>query len=653
MEQRIVSGVVVDHAGARWRMKRPLGADAVLLRNDAGEVACVSPASISVPDGFAVTAATRSVNGLHHTDAEWLEAARRRDLLTALSRLPRRSRADVAQVAGELGLGRRRVFALLRLVQAEGGVEAFLPARGRPRAKRLNVAVETIITQGVGQHYAKANRPSLLSLCGIVAERCRVAGLRAPSYRAVQARVRAADQAWLTRKRHGSGAARAMRLLTGAHPGAVAPWERVQIDSTPCDIRLVREDDRTAIDRPTTTFAIDLFSRTVLGFSVSLEAASTITVATCLEQACLPKEDWLARRNLTGIHWPVWGRPGTLEYDQGPENEARGIQRGLRRYGTMSKVRARGHPELHGTVERLIGTMMRMVHGLRGTTWSDIRERGESRRDEQACFSLPELERILVLAIDSYNHAAHEGIGERPLDRYLAYYRRRDLPDGERVPPRLPADRLLLDVLPFELRALTRCGIRLFRVDYSSVDLLPLWRRDNQRRVERVVVYDPRSLARVWVLDETTGDYLAIPYRVPHPDMTLAQSTEARRRLQALTAQDRTERRLFDNLAEIRAIEASARSATARRKAERARQAGRALLAEGPMQGAVSGCAATHLRETSMSGREKPGSPAQAAVKDGLSEGGATQVRPPHPVARTTPAWAGQAIVPFADVERL
>ena len=72
----------------------------------------------------------------------------------------------------------------------------------------------------------------------------------------------------------------------------------------------------------------------------------------------------------------------------------------------------------------------------------------------------------------------------------------------------------MLDFLPYEARALTRSGIRLFRVDYSSVDLLPLWRRDNQRRVERIVVYDPRSLARVWILDEATDDCIPIPYRV-------------------------------------------------------------------------------------------------------------------------------------------
>jgi hypothetical protein len=52
--------------------------------------------------------------------------------------------------------------------------------------------------------------------------------------------------------------------------------------------------------------------------------------------------------------------------------------------------------------------------------------------------SLPELEQIIVLEIDTYNHSTHEGIADRPLDRYLAYYRRPDLPEERRVPPLLP-----------------------------------------------------------------------------------------------------------------------------------------------------------------------------------------------------------------------
>lgn len=575
-------------------------------------------------------------------------------VLVGLAGLSSRSRDDVDRAARELGIKRRRLFELLRLAQTGCGIEAFLPMRVATRAKRLDKTAEAIIAQAIQTHYAQPKRPSMQSLHREVAGLCDTAGLPVPSIHTIGARVRASDQAWLVRKRHGSKAGRAARLLTGAHPGAEAPWQRVQIDSTPCDILLVTAGDRQVIGRPNVTFAIDIFSRAVLGFSVSFEAASTLTVATCLTHACLPKDEWLAYRDLPRVHWPVWGRPAILEYDQGPENEARGIQRGLRRYGIEAKIRPKGHPEQHGTIERLIGTMMRMVHELRGTTWSSIAERGESKTDARACLALPELERILTLAIDSYNHATHTATGERPIERYLGYYRRPDLPGAERIPPRLPANRFLLDFLPFERRALRRTGVALFKVDYSSIDLLPLWRRDNQQPVERVVVYDPRSLARIWLLDDATDDYIAVPYRIPHPDMTLTESEEARRRMRASRAQDRTERRLFENLAEIRAIEEQARSATSRRKAERTRLANKAARESVPGRAVESGPAETVAAEAQDRRRSADPLTSAGPVTFGGRPVCAERIDPAAPPSRArSPTWAGQAIAPFSDVEWL
>ena len=319
-----MAGTEVEHAGQRWRVHRPLGPDAVLLRNDAGEIVSADPSRFGFPEAHVVGHPAPILDERRYTDAQWAEAARRRDLLATLRGLPARNRIDVRAVGKELGIKPRHVWALLRRMETgDGDIAMFLPRRGGPRAKRLSPDVETIVTQAIDQHYAKANRPSLTSLHTVVADRCRIAALPPPSFRAVQGRVRGRDQIWLVRRREGPKAARAMRLLTGAHPGASAPWERVQIDSTPCDIRLVRETDRTVIGRPNATFAIDLYSRVVLGFSVSLEAASTVTVATCLAHACLPKDDWLARRDLGSVHWPVYGRPGTLEYDQGERDPAR------------------------------------------------------------------------------------------------------------------------------------------------------------------------------------------------------------------------------------------------------------------------------------------------------------------------------------------
>jgi putative transposase len=581
MSARFSVGTQVEYAGACWRVERILGVEAILLRSDAGEALAADPLKIRLADASISTGSSLPpIDELSYSAADWIEATRRRDLLAALIGKPSRTTADVVAAAKSLGVTPRRVWGLLRRSRLRGNeIVQFLPARRRARAKRLGAGREAIIRQAIDQHYAKRTRPTLQSLVNEIAGRCKMAGLAPPAGKTVKARVRARDQAWLVRRREGAAKARSLGLLTGAHPGAAAPWERVQIDSTPCDIRLVREEERTVIGRPNVTFAIDIYSRVILGFSVSLQSASTITVATCLSHACLPKQDWLAQRDLSAVHWPVWGKPRVLEYDQGPEHEAKGIQRGLRLHGITSKVRAKGHPGHHGTIERLIGTMMRRIHERRGTTFSSVNERGDAEPDRLACLSPPELEQIVALEIDHYNHSTHDGVGDRPLDRYLAYYRRPDIPDDQRVPQILPADQLLLDFLPYEHRRLVRTGFRLFRVDYSARDLLPMWKRQNHEPIERVIVYDPRSLATVWVVDDAIGGYIAVPYRVPRADMTLAESEAARRQLQALKAADRTETRLFETVLRIRAVEERGRTATARMKAERSRQARRAKAA--------------------------------------------------------------------------
>jgi putative transposase len=274
------------------------------------------------------------------------------------------------------------------------------------------------------------------------------------------------------------------------------------------------------------------------------------------------------------------GKPRILEYDQGPEHEAKGIQRGLRLHGITAKVRAKGHPEHHGTIERLIGTMMKRIHERRGTTFSTINERGDTEPDQLACLSLPELEQIVALEIDRYNHSARDGIGDRPLERYLAYYRRPDLADDQRVPPLLPAERLLLDFLPYERRRLVRppaCDC-----SGSTTARGTCWGCGSGRPGSGSSALWSTTRA-AWrpsrVVDDATGDYIAVPYRVPRADMTLAESEAARQRLQALKAEDRTEARLFETVLQVRAVEERGRTATTRMKAERSRQARRAATA--------------------------------------------------------------------------
>lgn len=102
---------------------------------------------------------------------------------------------------------------------------------------------------------------------------------------------------------------------------------------------------------------------------------------------------------------------------------------------------------------------------------------------------------------------------------------------------------------------------------------------------------------------------------MPREDITLAQSEEARRALHKSAARDRTEDKLFDNIAQIRAIEASAKSLTARRKAERSVQAAKAKHRQTP------------------------------APTDAMAQ-------PPTTVP-VAPSWSDADLMPFADAEHI
>ena len=75
--------------------------------------------------------------------------------------------------------------------------------------------------------------------------------------------------------------------------------------------------------------------------------------------------------------------------------------------GSRCEYRPPGMPHFGGIIERLIGTMMQMVHELPGTTFSNPGERGEYDSDGTAVLTVAELKRWLALAVASYHGQVH------------------------------------------------------------------------------------------------------------------------------------------------------------------------------------------------------------------------------------------------------
>lgn len=77
-----------------------------------------------------------------------------------------------------------------------------------------------------------------------------------------------------------------------------------------------------------------------------------------------------------------------------------------------------GQPHVGGIVERLIGTMMRLVRDeVPGTTFSNVAQRGAYDSDGSAVMSLTELNAWLVLAVACYHGQVHDALGRTPAVR--------------------------------------------------------------------------------------------------------------------------------------------------------------------------------------------------------------------------------------------
>ena len=61
------------------------------------------------------------------------------------------------------------------------------------------------------------------------------------------------------------------------------------------------------------TLAIDVYSRMVAGFYVSLDPPGALSAGLCLVHAILPKEACLAQFGLAS-RWPVWGLMASVSY---------------------------------------------------------------------------------------------------------------------------------------------------------------------------------------------------------------------------------------------------------------------------------------------------------------------------------------------------
>jgi putative transposase len=501
------------------------------------------------------------------SDEEWDLACRRAAAMQALL-ASGAGRPNVIAAAEELGISTAMMYRLLARFRKDPSPNALLPGPGgrRTGTRLLHPETECIIQRLVKTYYLKREQPRIMDLYRQVAAECRRNGLPRASYKAIWLRVSQLDPVSVVRGREGERAAREKfaPVSTGLRPKA--PLELFQIDHTLTDVIVVDELDRKTVGRPWLTLVIDVATRMVAGFYISLDAPSSVSVALAISNAVMSKATCLKSLDVEAA-WPIEGLPSTIHLDNGMEFHAQALERGCKEHNIALRYRPKRTPHFGGHIERLIGTLMGDLHLLPGTTFSSVEARGRYASEGKAALTLRELERWLTIQIvQIYHNRPHRGIGTSPLSAWTAGVSQ---PGFELKKPSDPG-KFYVDFLPGEFRQIRRDGIQMFGIHYWHNVLSPIAARGKQKYLIR---YDPRDLSHVYVKDPYGRNYIKVPYRnLANPTISLLEHRSVLKRLKRLKASV-DEKTMFAAVLQQRDLleKACKDTASARREREKAR----------------------------------------------------------------------------------
>lgn len=515
------------------------------------------------------------------SDAAWEQARSRAAVIGSLAARGTTGLAAADRAAAELGVSRRQVYMLLERYRQSSGLVTDLAVRrstGGKGGNRLPEPVEEIIRDLIRTRFLTRQKRSVAALHREIARACAARGFKAPTRNTITRRISTLNPVDVGRRREGADAVRPLQSAGGDVPPIGSILDQVQIDHTVIDVIVVDERERRSIGRPYLTVAIDVYSRALVGMVVTLEPPSAVSVGLCLAHAAGDKRPWLERLGVEA-DWPMSGKPKMLYLDNAAEFKGEALRRGCEQHGIGLAYRPPGRPHYGGIVERVIGTAMRRIHELPGTTFSNPVERGRYDSEKMAVLTLAELEKWLVLAVAAYHGSVHSTLGQTPVGQWAAGVAATGVPS-------VTANQMafLVDFLPVIRRTLTRAGFVVDHVHYFANALKPwISRRDSLGPF--IIRRDPRDISRVWVLEPDGDNYVEVPYRsISNPAVSVWEHRQALARLRERGAAQVDEAALFRMIEQMRHVTETAAKTTkrVRRETERRKHAGDALPANRP-----------------------------------------------------------------------
>ena len=569
-------GNQVSYEGKLYKIKQALDLSSILLQElGSGNTIVAKISKIKPIEAEIEHPKTQEISLI---DSKQLEEAKRREaVIKPLVDQLKCSLPQAEQAAKELNLTPRQIYNLINTYRNNGfKLLSLLPEnykKGGLNKSRIANTLDEIITKVIKKFYLNNQRFKVSKVIEEVKLSCFKSNIKSPSVCTIRRRVATYGNAKeITMKREGSKKARERYSpIVGSFPESQDPLQVYQIDHTKVDLIIVDELYRQPIGRPFLTVAIDTCTRCIAGFCLTLDPPSSVSVGLCLTHAVLDKDEWMVTKKLD-LEWPIWGKPEKIYVDNAKEFYSQALIKGCEVHGIKIEYRPLGKTHYGGIVERVIGTLMKLVHQVPGTTFSNVKERGNYDSEGKAILTLSELERWLAITITQYYHQKqHAKLLKPPIQHYKEMVVGNDLHDP-RVYPKKIYDRrgFLIDFLPIVYRNIQRNGFMVDQINYYDDILSPLI-ADRTRLGKFVIRRDPRDLSKIYVFDAKNRGYLEVPYGTIRPPISLWEHKKALKYLKTKGAAQVDEEAIFRAIEELRSITktASITSKAARREGAR------------------------------------------------------------------------------------
>jgi putative transposase len=311
------------------------------------------------------------------------------------------------------------------------------------------------------------------------------------------------DEKTTYRKKHGVDSS---NQIFQPRPGIAHtdyPLQVAQMDHTRVDLLLRAEHDRTIIiGRPWLSVIMDLHTRVILGYYLTMFPPSIISVQQTMGMAMLPKNTGYFQLASESCHYPYFGFPERLLMDNAAEFRSPIVEAAMRKYKIKPEWRKIGKKHMGGHIERLIGTFMTSaVHFLPGTTFSNTQQRGDYDSEKQSALTFKEFCTWFAGQVLVYHGTVHTELGTSPKDAWEKAF---DSTENQLPEVAINPRALYLDFLPETIKPVRNNGITLNKRRYYSSQLNRI-----QGRARVVVKFDPFDMTIIWV--SIDSEYIKVP----------------------------------------------------------------------------------------------------------------------------------------------